>query len=130
MADPHDPREVLEAVRRLEGELADLRSRAMHPMAREIDRLRAGMAEDAATERRRIVEDLDTVLELVGETWRSTREQLDAMREELAATRAEMAALRRGIEGARLEVRFGSAGAGSNGTLPPARPAWPATGSG
>jgi hypothetical protein len=103
----------------------------MHPLAGEIDRLRVSLAEDAATERRRMVEDLDAVLELVGESWRSSRAQLELMRQELEATRAELRALRAGIEGARVEVRFGVPQAGANGaSAPPARPAWPATASG
>ncbi len=131
MTDARDPHEVLDAVRRLEGELAGLRARAMHPLAGEIDRLRVSLAEDAATERRRMVEDLDAVLELVGESWRSSRAQMELMRAELEATRAELRALRAGIEGARVEVRFGVPQAGANGaSAPPARPAWPATASG
>ncbi|MFN8122538.1 MAG: hypothetical protein U0237_08930 [Thermoleophilia bacterium] len=130
MSDARDPHEVLEAVRRLESELAGVRARALHPLAGEIDRLRETLAEDAATERRRMVEDLDTVLALVGDSWRNTRAQLDAMRQELAATRAELSALRAAMKGATVEVRFAGAGHRANGASPPARPTWPATASG
>ena len=130
MSDARDPQGVLDAVRRLEGELAELRARATNPMAGEIDRLRERLVEDAATERRRVVEDLETIVTLVGEAWRSTRGQLSEVRQELAATRAELAALQATLSGAHLEIRFGTpAHANGNGNgHAPAAPAEPRRG--
>ncbi|MFN8109745.1 MAG: hypothetical protein U0Y82_07845 [Thermoleophilia bacterium] len=133
MSDPRDPHEVLAAVRRLESELAEVRARATNPLAGEIDRLRAQLVEDAATERRRIVEDLELVVSLMGDAWRNTRGQLDDVRAQLAATRAELAALRAGLEGARLEFRFPAATNGNGNGMPyptaasaaADRPSWP-----
>jgi multidrug resistance efflux pump len=99
------PREVLEAVRRLEADLEGIRRRAQE-RERDLAEVRAGIAADAARERRALVEDLERVVELIGASWRSTSEQI-------AALSGEVAGLRRFAEGtvgalsdARLELRL------------------------
>lgn len=125
MSDPFDPREVLAAVRRLETELDELRARARRSGQPDLDDLRRAIAADAAAERRQVVEDLETVLDLVAAAWRGNRQDTSRVLDEIAALRDEVGALRAAVEGAHLEVRFGRAnglpesapaGRGLNGT--------------
>lgn len=118
MSDPFDPREVLAAVRRLETELDELRARARRSGQPDLDDLRRAIAADAAAERRQVVEDLETVLDLVAAAWRGNRQDTSRVLDEVAALRDEVGALRAAVEGAHLVVRFGRA----NG-LPEADPA-------
>jgi predicted nucleic acid-binding Zn-ribbon protein len=90
---PHDPQEVLAAVRRLEADLDDMRNRA-------------GRSDEPAaldvSEQTALVEDLEVLVDLVGSAWRTTRQ-------ELAAVAAELAALTKLAEEARAalkDVRF------------------------
>ena len=115
MSDLGDPQEVLEVVRRLESELAEVRARATSPLARELDRLRADLVEEAATGQRRLVEDLEQVLGLVGDSWRDTTRRLDRMEAELSATARAVEQLARQLSSARLEVRFGAPESNGNG---------------
>jgi hypothetical protein len=109
----HDPRDVLAAVRRLEADLEDLRARA-RPPAPELRVLRDLLAADASEERRRMVEDLELVVELMGTGWRRTGEQLAALTAEVAELRRLADDLRRTMTGARLELRL--TGVGGNGS--------------
>ena len=120
----HDPRDVLAAVRRLEADLEDLRARS-RPPASELRVLRDLIAADAADERRRMVEDLEVVVELMGTGWRRTGEQLAALTAEVAELRRTAEDLRQAMSGARLELRLtGIGGNGSSGIA--AEPAAPA----
>ena len=93
----HDPREVLDAVRRLEAGLDEIRVRTSGTPT-----VVAPAVEVGLTEQRALVEDLEVVVELVGNSWRATRD-------EVAAIAAELAELRRLADEARAalkDVRF------------------------
>jgi hypothetical protein len=93
----HDPREVLEAVRRLEAGLDEIRVRTSGTQA-----VVTPSIEAAISEQRALVEDLELVVELVGNSWRATRD-------EVATIAAEIAELRRLADEARAaltDVRF------------------------
>jgi multidrug resistance efflux pump len=111
---PQRPREVLEAVRRLEAELDAVRAGA-RARERELDDLRTAIAADAARERRALVEDLERVVDLVGASWRSTNAQIAALTGEVAALRAFAEETAAALRGARLELRLEAAAAGRNG---------------
>jgi hypothetical protein len=115
--DPHDPLEVLAAVRRMEAEVLELRARARRTAEPDLEGLRRAIARDAAEERRRTVEDLGAVIDVVAASWRSTQAQLGQVQAALERSQAEVADLRAALLGARLEVRLG----GPNGR--PAREA-------
>ena len=116
MGDPFDPREVLAAVRRLETELDELRTRSRRSAATvDADALRAAIAADAADERRRVVEDLEVVVDLIGTLWRATSGDTARLADELRGLRHEVAALRSAMESARLEVRFGQLNGSAGG---------------
>lgn len=116
MSDPSDPREVLAAVRRLEAELDELRLRSRRAVSTlDGDALRAAIAADAAEERRRVVEDLETVVELIGASWRATADDTARLAGDVRALRHEVAALHSAMEGARLEVRFGQLNGNGSG---------------
>ncbi|MEW6582792.1 MAG: hypothetical protein AB1416_08540 [Actinomycetota bacterium] len=121
MTGGHDPRDVLAAVRRLEAELEDIRSRARQatPAPAGLDELRRVLAADAARERREIVEDMEALVDLVGTAWRSTGEQIAAISHQLAALAVQVGEIRamaedarRAMRGARLELRLGGPGNG------------------
>ena len=107
------PREVLEAVRRLEAELEILRRQARERQRDSID-LRAQIAGDAAVERRAMVEDLERVVDLIGAGWRSTHDQIGELGAQVAALRAFVEDSVGSIKTARLELRLQTAQ--SNGT--------------
>ncbi len=94
----HDPREVLDAVRRLEAGLDEIRVRTSGTPTV----VAAPAVEASISEQRALVEDLELVVELVGNSWRATRD-------EVAAIGAELAELRRLADEARSalkDVRF------------------------
>ncbi|HWH15347.1 MAG TPA: hypothetical protein VNT51_11430 [Miltoncostaeaceae bacterium] len=116
MSDPSDPREVLAAVRRMEAELDELRLRTRRAAtALDTDALRAAIAADAAEERRRVVEDLETVVELIATAWRSAADGTARLADDVRGLRDEVAALRSAMEHARLEVRFGQLNGNGSG---------------
>lgn len=84
--EPHAPREVLAAVRRMEDEL-DAARRATRARERELEDLRADVSAEQAAERRQVVEDLERVVELIGAAWRDTRGRVAAVAEELTVLR-------------------------------------------
>jgi len=105
----HDPREVLEAVRRLEVDIEELRARS-RPGGSELHALQEEIAARAAEERRAIVEDLEVVVDLIGASWRRAEERADALARDVAELRRVADDLRRALGGARLELRFGALG--------------------
>lgn len=116
------PQEVLEAVRRLEADLATIRSRARE-RERDMDDLRRAIAEDAARERQALVEDMERLVELVGTSWRSTNEQIAALAGEVRSLREFAERTARGLSGARVELHLAPApiaANGANGTADPA----------
>ena len=106
------PREVLEAVRRLEAELEALRRQARDRQRDAID-LREALSADAAVERRLMVEDLERVVDLIGASWRSTHEQVADLARQLGDLRAFVEDSVGSIKTARLELRLQTAA--SNG---------------
>jgi multidrug resistance efflux pump len=92
---PQSPGEVLEAVRRLEADLEVMRARA-RDRERDVIDLQATMAEDAARERQALVEDMERIVELVGASWRSTRDQVAALAADVAGLRRAPRAAPRG----------------------------------
>lgn len=107
------PREVLEAVRRLEADLEILRRQARERERDAID-LREAMAADAARERRAMVEDLERVVDLIGASWRSTHDQVAEVGRQVDALRAFVEESVGSLRTARLELRLQTAH--SNGT--------------
>jgi multidrug resistance efflux pump len=107
------PREVLEAVRRLEADLEVLRRQARERERDAID-LREAMAADAARERRAMVEDLERVVDLIGASWRSTHDQVAEVGRQVDALRAFVEDSVGSLRTARLELRLQTAH--SNGT--------------
>jgi multidrug resistance efflux pump len=107
-----DPREVLEAVRRLEAELEVMRRQARDRERDAVD-LREALGADAAVERRLIVEDLERIVDLVGASWRSTHDQVAALGHQVDALRAFVEDSVGSIKSARLELRLQTAA--SNG---------------
>jgi multidrug resistance efflux pump len=99
------PQEVLEAVRRLEADLATIRSRARE-RERDLSDLRADLAADAARERQALVEDMERLVDLIGASWRSTHDQIRALSDEVQGLRRFAEDAVGGISGARMELRF------------------------
>ena len=104
------PREVLEAVRRLEAELEVIRRQA-----RDRERDAIDLGADAAVERRLIVEDLERIVDLVGASWRSTHEQVAALGGQVEALRAFVEDSVGALRTARLELRLQTASNGAEG---------------
>ena len=107
------PREVLEAVRRLEADLDAIRARARE-RERDAAELRAGIAADAARERQALVEDLERVVELIGTSWRSTHDQIAELSHQVAGLRRFAEQTAGALRDARLELRLETAA--PNGT--------------
>jgi predicted nucleic acid-binding Zn-ribbon protein len=101
------PQEVLEAVRRLEADLATIRSRARE-RERDLDDVRRAIAEDAARERQALVEDMERLVDLIGTSWRATHDQIAALSGEITGLRDTVEAMRgateQGAAGVREEV--------------------------
>ena len=76
----HEPREVLDAVRRLEQGLEEIRTRTGAPNV-------VPGVEINVSEQRQLVEDLEIVIELVGNSWRATRDEVAVLAAELAELR-------------------------------------------
>jgi hypothetical protein len=102
------PREVLEAVRRLEAELEVLRRQARDRQRDAID-LREALGADAAVERRLIVEDMERIVDLIGASWRATHDQVAALGSQVDALRAFVEDSVGSIKSARLELRLQTA---------------------
>jgi hypothetical protein len=106
------PREVLEAVRRLEAELEVVRRQARDRERDAID-LREAIAVDAARERQAMVEDLERIVDLIGTSWRSTHDQVADLGRRLEDLRSFVEESVGSIKTARLELRLQTAS--SNG---------------
>jgi hypothetical protein len=100
------PQEVLEAVRRLEDDLQAIRARARE-RERDMESLRAAIAEDAARERRALVEDMEQLVELIGASWRSTNEQILQLTAEVRSLRHFAESTAEMLRGASLELHLG-----------------------
>lgn len=94
----HDPRDVLAAVRRLEADLEDMRTR---PAAPAPDPAAMGVAEQTA-----LVEDLEVLVDLVGSAWRTTREEVAAIAAELADLTRLADEARAALKDMRFELRL------------------------
>ncbi len=86
--DPGHPRDVLDRLRRLEIETAELRAR---PDPISADDLAGVVEELLAADRGAAIEDLECLLEVVAAGWRATRRELGAVRAELEQLRSELA---------------------------------------
>jgi multidrug resistance efflux pump len=106
------PQEVLEAVRRLEADLATIRSRARE-RERDLSDLRADIAADAARERRALVEDMERLVDLIGASWRSTNDQIQALALEVHGLRRFAEDAVGGLRDARMEFRIAPSTNGS-----------------
>jgi len=103
------PQEVLEAVRRLEADLARIRAGARE-RERDLSDLRAEIAADAARERRALVEDMERLVDLIGVSWRSTHEQIAALAKEVEGLRRFAEQTVGGFRDATMELHFGRSG--------------------
>ena len=103
------PQEVLEAVRRLEADLARIRAGARE-RERDLSDLRAEIAADAARERRALVEDMERLVDLIGVSWRSTHEQIAALAQEVEGLRRFAEQTVGGFRDATMELHFGRSG--------------------
>jgi hypothetical protein len=90
----------LDAVRRLEADLGEMRARA----ASEAEP--APVAGMRATEQTAIVEDLEVLVDLVGSSWRTTREEVAAVAAELAELRKLADEARAALKDVRFELRL------------------------
>ncbi len=98
MSGSHDPRDVLAAVRRLEADLDDMRERtaaAATPPA----------AMDAG-EHKALVEDLEVLVDLVGSSWRTTRQEVAAVAQDLAELKRLADEARDALKDMRFELRL------------------------
>ena len=100
MSGSHDPRDVLDAVRRLEADLGEIRARTASesgppPVP--------GMH---ASEQTAIVEDLEVLVDLVGSSWRTTRQEVAAVAAELAELRRLADEARAALKDVRFELRL------------------------
>ncbi|HTI33889.1 MAG TPA: hypothetical protein VL422_09460 [Miltoncostaea sp.] len=100
------PQEVLEAVRRLEDDLQAIRARARE-RERDMDALRTALAEDAARERRALVEDMERLVDLIGSSWRSTHDQIAELTGEVRDLRHFAETTAAMLQGASVELHLG-----------------------
>jgi multidrug resistance efflux pump len=105
MSGAQTPQEVLDAVRRLEADLATIRRRARE-RERDLDDLRAAIAADAARERQELVEDMERLVELIGASWSATNAQLNALSSQVDGLRHFAEETAGQFRAARLEMRF------------------------
>jgi multidrug resistance efflux pump len=103
------PQEVLEAVRRLEADLARIRAGA-HERERDLSDLRADIAADAARERQSLVEDMERLVDLIGVSWRATHDQIAALAGEVQDLRRFAEEAVGGFRDATMELHFGAGG--------------------
>ena len=100
MSGGHDPRDVLAAVQRLEADLDEIRGRAAaQPSAPEAGAL--SVADQTA-----LVEDLEVLVDLVGSSWRTTRQEVAAVAAELAELRRLADEARAALKDVRFELRL------------------------
>jgi hypothetical protein len=100
MSASHDPRDVLDAVRRLEADLGEMRARAAGESGSPPG---SGMR---TSEQTAIVEDLEVLVDLVGSSWRTTRQEVAAVAAELAELRRLADEARAALKDVRFELRL------------------------
>lgn len=99
MSGSHDPRDVLDAVRRLEADLGEMRERVVRdPLP---DRVTVTIADQTA-----MVEDLEVLVDLVGSSWRTTRQEVAAVAAELADLKRLADEARAALKDMRFELRL------------------------
>lgn len=99
MSKSHDPRDVLDAVRRLEADLDEMRERGATAPAP--DSAAMSVAEQTA-----LVEDLEVLVDLVGSSWRTTREEIAAVAAELTELKRLADEARAALKDMRFELRL------------------------
>jgi len=95
----HDPRDVLDAVRRLEADLGEMRERVVR--APSPDMTTMSVADQTA-----MVEDLEVLVDLVGSSWRTTRQEVAAVAAELADLKRLADEARAALKDMRFELRL------------------------
>lgn len=84
MSDPYDPREVLEAVQRLESDLDDVRVRARRVADPALARLRDEITAYLAADRQRTLEDMSAIVDVVEASWRAQQREHASLSEDVA----------------------------------------------
>ncbi len=100
MSGSHDPRDVLAAVQRLEAGLDEIRARTATTAPA------AGTPDFSAADQRALVEDLAVIVDLVGSSWRTTRDEVAAVASELAELRRLADEARAALTDVRWELRL------------------------
>jgi predicted nucleic acid-binding Zn-ribbon protein len=93
----HDPRDVLAAVQRLEAGLDEIRARTTSTETG---------GDFSAGDQRALVEDLEVLVDLVGSSWRTTRDEVAAVAAELAELRQLADEARAALKDVRFELRL------------------------
>ena len=99
MTGSHDPRDVLDAVRRLEADLGEMRERVIREPSP--DMITVSVADQTA-----MVEDLEVLVDLVGSSWRTTRQEVAAVAAELADLKRLADEARAALKDMRFELRL------------------------
>ena len=99
MTGSHDPRDVLDAVRRLEADLGEMRERVIREPSP--DMTTVSVADQTA-----MVEDLEVLVDLVGSSWRTTRQEVAAIAAELADLTRLADEARAALKDMRFELRL------------------------
>lgn len=99
MTGSHDPRDVLDAVRRLEADLGEMRERVIREPSP--DTPTVSVADQTA-----MVEDLEVLVDLVGSSWRTTRQEVAAVAAELADLKRLADEARAALKDMRFELRL------------------------
>ena len=99
MSGSHDPRDVLAAVRRLEADLGEMRERVVQEPPP--DSATMTVADQTA-----MVEDLEVLVDLVGSSWRTTRQEVAAVAAELADLKRLADEARDALKNMRFELRL------------------------
>lgn len=99
MTGSHDPRDVLDAVRRLEADLGEMKERVIREPSP--DMTTVSVADQTA-----MVEDLEVLVDLVGSSWRTTRQEVAAVAAELADLKRLADEARAALKDMRFELRL------------------------
>ncbi len=105
----HDPHEMLDAVRRLEEGLEEIRLRGGS------GGVGTAPMEISVTEHTALVEDLELLVDLVGSSWRTTRQEVAAIAAELAELRKVADEARTALRDVRFELRLVQGGSDTPG---------------
>jgi hypothetical protein len=100
MSGSHDPRDVLAAVRRLEADLGEMRERVVREPAHD------AAAVMTVADQTAMVEDLEVLVDLVGSSWRTTRQEVAAVAAELADLKRLADEARAALKDMRFELRL------------------------